>query len=91
MKAYTVLMEMWDEVSPSSAVCHNNYREARSFVINSLLDVYAETYTFIEAAKGIRIKRAPQYDEWAAKQKEPCHHGLDYVNSSYSRASMVAD
>jgi hypothetical protein len=91
MKAYTVLMEMWDAPYPTSAVCHNSYKEARNFVIRSLLEVYAESYTFIEAAKGIRIKRAPQYDEWANRQKQPCHQGLDYVSETYSKATTVAD
>jgi hypothetical protein len=87
MKAYTVTMKDWDETSPSSAVCHNSYKEARMFVIKGYMEVYNRS--FLEAAKGVSLKRAQQYDEWADKQKEPAHQGLDYVLESMKIKEVV--
>ena len=80
MKAYTVTMKDWGELIPTSAVCHNSYKEARMFVIKGYMEVYNRS--FLEAAKGVSLKRAKQYDEWANRQKEPAHHAMDYVCDS---------
>jgi hypothetical protein len=87
MKAYTVTMKDWDELIPSSAVCHNSYKEARMFVIRSYMEVYSRT--FLEAVKGVQLKRAKQYDDWASKQTQPVHQGLDYVLESMSVVEVV--
>jgi len=57
-----------------SVICHESRPKAQYRVWAALRDI-----GYHHMFGDIRLKRAPEYDEWAARQGRPCHVSAEFV------------